>query len=427
MATPVYVVTGDQNVRGGPAIPVYVVNPSGGGGGGAVDSVFGRTGVVVAAGGDYIASQITVTPTGAIAATNVQAALAELDTEKQPASNNLSTLAGLSDADGNFIVGSAGGWVVESGATVRASLGLTIGTNVQAQDAELQAIAGLVSAADQLPYFTGLGTAALTTLTSFGRSLIDDVNEAAARTTIGVVAGGAGDVWIEKAGDTMTGTLILPDGVAATPALRFTTGSDDGFFQPADSAIGIAILGAEKMRFTHSGGDPRFALTNGGRISWYSGTSLAGTLATEMRIEGGIEYQTFFRATTNSLVDLVVVRHQTTGAPAAGFGSGILLQGESSTTIDQDMARLSTVWQTATHASRVADVMLEAAYSGGISEILRGRGGASAAVGFLGATPSVRLAHIVDPSGGGTVDAEARTAINAILVVLETFGFTATS
>jgi len=37
---------------------------------------------------------------------------------------DLDTLAGLSSADGNFIVGSATGWVVESGATVRTSLGL---------------------------------------------------------------------------------------------------------------------------------------------------------------------------------------------------------------------------------------------------------------------------------------------------------------
>ena len=37
---------------------------------------------------------------------------------------DLTTLGGLSSADGNFIVGSATGWVVESGATARTSLGL---------------------------------------------------------------------------------------------------------------------------------------------------------------------------------------------------------------------------------------------------------------------------------------------------------------
>jgi len=51
---------------------------------GGVTSVFGRTGVVTAANGDYNASQVTVTPYGNIAATTVQAAIQELDDEKQP-------------------------------------------------------------------------------------------------------------------------------------------------------------------------------------------------------------------------------------------------------------------------------------------------------------------------------------------------------
>ena len=54
----------------------------GGGGGGAVDSVFGRTGVVSASAGDYTGSLITNVPSGNIAATDVQAAINELDNEK---------------------------------------------------------------------------------------------------------------------------------------------------------------------------------------------------------------------------------------------------------------------------------------------------------------------------------------------------------
>ena len=49
------------------------------------------------------------------------------------------------------------------------------------------------------------------------------------------------------------------------------------------------------------------------------------------------------------------------------------------------------------------------------------------ALGVGGVTPVVPQATIADPSGGATVDAEARTAIDAILVVLETFGFTLTA
>jgi len=53
--------------------------------------------------------------------------------------------------------------------------------------------------------------------------------------------------------------------------------------------------------------------------------------------------------------------------------------------------------------------------------------GTTQKLGFFGATPVAQQSHISDPSGGGTQDAEARTAINSILSLLETFGFTASS
>lgn len=66
-------------------------------------------------------------------ATNIHSGnIPDLSGTYQPLDADLTAIAGLSSADSNFIVGSATGWVVESGATVRTSLGLAIGTDVQA-------------------------------------------------------------------------------------------------------------------------------------------------------------------------------------------------------------------------------------------------------------------------------------------------------
>ena len=59
-------------------------------------------------------------------------------------------------------------------------------TDAQASDATLTALAGLTTAADQMIYSTGADAFSMTALTAFGRSLIDDASNSAARTTLGL-------------------------------------------------------------------------------------------------------------------------------------------------------------------------------------------------------------------------------------------------
>lgn len=82
--------------------------------------------------------------------------------------------------------------------------------------------------------------------------------------------------------------------------------------------------------------------------------------------------------------------------------------------------RMNIAW-----ASNVCTIEVTAGSAGGTLRGLRIGGAATSLLGFYGATPVDQPATITDPTGGGTIDAEARTAINTIIDRLQELGLIA--
>lgn len=85
-----------------------------------------------------------------------------------------------------YDVAKFGSIVSAATAVTSASITSALGYTPQAQNANLTAISGLTTSTDTIDYWTGSGTAALATLTSYGRSLIDDADASTSRATLGL-------------------------------------------------------------------------------------------------------------------------------------------------------------------------------------------------------------------------------------------------
>ena len=163
---------------------------------------------------DLSASSITGTlavgdgGTGATSASAARTALGlAIGTNVQAFDAQLTDIAGLTPSDGNFIVGDGSNFVLESGSTARASLGLAIGSNVQAYDADLDNLSGCQSG----------GSAALAALTATEIQILDGATVSTAELNIldGVTAT-ASELNILDGVTATASELNIMDGVTAT-------------------------------------------------------------------------------------------------------------------------------------------------------------------------------------------------------------------
>lgn len=197
------------------------------------------------------------------------------------------------------------------------------------------------------------------------------------------------------------------------------------FFDPSKSWHGACSALKTYMFPSQTGNSGKYLTTDGSTMSWGTvtggsgdivnggnttgstvivGTNDANALNLETnnvaRLEitggastGGAVTVTNVSANTNTVQDVLTIRSNSSGTAATSFGPGLLFQGESSTTDNRDMVRLSSIWTTATDASRTGSLAIQIGSSGGaLAEVARfNRSDASNGALSLGVSNSLIL------------------------------------
>lgn len=243
-------------------------------------------------------------------------------------------LIGMTTAVTGILPIANGGTAGSTAAGARTALGLVIGTDVQTEDAGLTSIAALTTLADRMPYTTASDVYAVTPLTAFARTILDDANAAAVRATLGVGTGSgdalttdplsqfAATTSAQLAGvisdETGTGSLVLASSpTLVTPALGtpsalvltnatglVLTNSHTGVLPPANMGTGTSIT----TKYLRGDGTWQTIATGGiGNIVEDTTPQLGGNLDLNTFVITGLDIGTDVQAYDASLTSLAAL------------------------------------------------------------------------------------------------------------------------
>lgn len=268
------------------------------------------------------------------------------------------------------------------------------------------AIANVFTAA-QATTITDAATAATTTLltldhessgtpaANFGTRILFNLASA----TVATRNAAAVDViWTTAADATRTSNIVFStvNSAAALTAILTLTGSQAIVAGSLKMSVG---LGAQMDNLAGTAANPNYTFASSSGLGMYRvNTNILGFATNSVqRMNIGTDGSTWIRASdagTNAVLGVFTIGHNSSGTPAAGYGTSIVIQGQSSTTADTTMAEELVSWIVATHASRTARRVFNI-YDTAAREALRMEASGSAPmIGFLGA------AAVVQQTGG---------------------------